>query len=57
MAKLATSDAIDRFCWRNLTPAEYQGLQGYEACVVTGHEEKRNEERENLGVFWYENPK
>jgi len=22
-----------------------------------GHEEKRNEERENLGVFWYENPK
>ena len=39
--KLATVHAIDRFCWRVLTPNQYHGIRGYEACIVSSPDDKR----------------
>lgn len=57
--KLATLDAMDRFCWRVMTPNQYHGIRHHEVCIVNGPDDKRGVKWVILGessIWLTENP-
>lgn len=57
--KIATLDAMDRFCWRVLTPNQYHGIRHFEVCIVNGPDDKRGVKWVILGevaIWLTENP-